>query len=193
MVYHKDLIWRPGRLFTFGIQGEGAYLKQGGNQGQTLVVFLRTSRTKLWCLFEKDKKRNGKRACCLYILPGGNEEPRKRGKHFIRVTELCTHMDIIVERLRRRPLFFLMELHVNNKAKMNHGWSQCKPTLTVKREVNSTTLKLKQNRGAYWYETANPIGFLNRIREHFKKKTNSRGALLREEALITYSAQHFTL
>lgn len=63
----------------------------------------------------------------------------------------------------------------------------------MKREVNSTTLKLKQNRGAYGYETANPIGFLNRIREHFKKKTNARGALPREEALITYSTQHFTL
>ena len=39
MVYHKDLIWRPGRLFTFGIQGEGAYLKQGGNQGQDAFFF----------------------------------------------------------------------------------------------------------------------------------------------------------
>ena len=39
MVYHKDLIWRPGRLFTFGIQGEGAYLKQGGNQGQDACCF----------------------------------------------------------------------------------------------------------------------------------------------------------
>ena len=27
-------MWHPRRLFTFGRQGEGAYLKKGGNQGQ---------------------------------------------------------------------------------------------------------------------------------------------------------------
>ena len=44
IVYRNDLIWRPGHLFTFGRQRKGAYLKQGGNQGQSAYFFLRTSR-----------------------------------------------------------------------------------------------------------------------------------------------------
>ena len=32
-------MWHPRRLFTFGRQGEGAYLKKGGNQGQGAFFF----------------------------------------------------------------------------------------------------------------------------------------------------------
>ena len=39
IVYRNDLIWRPGHLFTFGRQRKGAYLKQGGNQGQSAYFF----------------------------------------------------------------------------------------------------------------------------------------------------------
>ena len=37
-------------------------------------------------------KKTGERTCCPW-------------SEIIRLKELCTHMDIIVERLRRRPLF----------------------------------------------------------------------------------------
>ena len=38
IVYRNDLIWHPGHLFTFGRQGKGVYLKQGGNQIQANVA-----------------------------------------------------------------------------------------------------------------------------------------------------------
>ena len=52
-------MWHPRRLFTFGRQGEGAYLKKGGNQGQGafFLITSRTCKTKLSCLFEKDFKK----------------------------------------------------------------------------------------------------------------------------------------
>lgn len=37
--YRNDAMWHPRRLFTFGRQGEGAYLKKGGNQGQGFFFF----------------------------------------------------------------------------------------------------------------------------------------------------------
>ena len=36
----------------------------------------------------------------------------KRREEIIRLKELCTHMDITVEKLRRRPLFFVMHYYV---------------------------------------------------------------------------------
>ena len=41
----------------------------------------------------------------LFLHPSKNKDPSKRGKHFIRLKELCTHIDIIVERLRGSSLF----------------------------------------------------------------------------------------
>ena len=38
-VYRNGQIQRPGLLFTIGSQEEGAYLKQGGNQGQGAYSF----------------------------------------------------------------------------------------------------------------------------------------------------------
>lgn len=57
--YRNDAMWHPRRLFTFGRQGEGAYLKKGGNQGQGFFFLItsRTCKTKLSCLFEKDFKK----------------------------------------------------------------------------------------------------------------------------------------
>ena len=50
IVYRNYWIWRPGRLFPLDRQGEGAYLKQGGNQGKGAYVFVKNRlnvRTKL--------------------------------------------------------------------------------------------------------------------------------------------------
>ena len=47
-------------------------------------------------------------SCCLRILSGENDQQSNRHKfekEIIRLKELCTHMDITVEKLRRRPLF----------------------------------------------------------------------------------------
>ena len=59
IVYRNDLIWRPGHLFTFGRQRKGAYLKQGGNQGQSAYFFFKNQQNMQnkafnWYLFEKD-------------------------------------------------------------------------------------------------------------------------------------------
>ena len=108
-VYFNDSMWRPGRLFTFGGQLESAYLKQGGSQGQGVFFFGEPAECAKQSLDVYIKRRKGKRACCPYIFPGENEEPSRRGKHFICLKELCTHIYIIVERLRLRPLFWPRE------------------------------------------------------------------------------------
>ena len=94
---------RPRRLFTFGRQGEGAYLKRDGNQGQGAYFFSKNQQSVQnkalnEYLFEKDKKM------LFFLHPSKNKELSKRGKHFIRLKELCSRMDIIVERLRGSSL-----------------------------------------------------------------------------------------
>ena len=49
----------------------------------------------------------------------------------IRWKELCSHMNIIVERPRRRPLLCNEALRDQLNLKMNRGWSQCFCTVTV--------------------------------------------------------------
>ena len=105
----------------------------------------------------------------LFLHPSKNKELSKRGKHFIRLKELCS--DIIVER-RRKLTAFVMRPHVKNKTKMNHGWSQSTCTLTV--------LSLKRKRGAYWNETA----YWNKGATK-EEKTNSRGCPLKRGRLLS--------
>ena len=80
-------------------------MKKDGNQGQGAYFFSKNQQSVQnkalnEYLFEKDKKM------LFFLHPSKNKELSKRGKHFIRLKELCSHMDIIVERLRGSSLLF---------------------------------------------------------------------------------------
>lgn len=65
------------------------------------------------------------------------------------------HSDLMVERLRCRPLFPRWCFEWDSKGKMNFDWYPGRCSLVL--------LALKQNRGPYWKESAYSIGAFFRI------------------------------